>query len=694
MRHIYRDLALNSLSKNKAIYIPYIIAIITMYVITYSIAALASDRYIRENLMGGSNLQMIMTMGIFIMFNVAVLFLFSINRFVDKKRKKELGIYGILGLEKRHIRRVASIENGIVYSVSVVTGTVISIVISKLLQLIIIKSLSENVDFDWSVNIFATLITVIMFLIIFVVTQVDSTISIQRTNLLDYMKEESKGEKQPKSKWFTAILGLILLAAGYIMSFTSSSAGAALNFFFFAVALVIFGTLFLFQAGTITLLNALKKNKDYYYQTKHFISISGILFRMKRNASDLATICVFSTMFLVTMSAAISLYVTMNKTVDSWYLKDFFFVYSCSSEIEDPNSYVGGTAAESDVIATAMAEIKEYSDEANLTFDDLTYYHEYNSFSEITIDDNARTLNCTSSDTYNFNLFDAFYITADCYKKANGVDLGLKADEIGVYSDSIDLIKNAGFNVTFGSDSESVYKFTKVDNMPEIYLGSAITISNGTVYFIFPDEESVIKALRASDDHSVAVYNDLIFAGTTSSSKSSQVMLADNFDEGLNYDKEDKTIGYCIGKYATAKEIIGLYSGIYFVGIFLSLAFITVTVLNLYFKQLFEGYEDASGFAIMRKVGLTKKEIKKSINSQVLLMFFLPLVVAIIHTFAAFPMVSKLLKPFGTISPIKYFGILMIVVLIFSVIYSIAYLCTGRVYSKLVNGAYSSRKVF
>lgn len=695
MRHIFKDLALNSLSKNKAIYIPYIIAITTMYVITYSITALSSDSYIGQNLRGGSNLQMIMSIGIFIVFNVALIFLFNINRFIDKKRRKELGIYGILGLEKRHIRRVAFIENAVVYSFSIAIGTIISIVISKLLQLIILKSLDEPVDFDWSINIPATILLIVMFLIIFTITEFDSIISLQRTNLLDYMREERKGEKQPKSKWITATIGFILLALGYVMSFMCGSAGAALNMFFIAVMLVIMGTYLLFRAGSITLLNTLKKNKNYYYQTKHFISISGILYRMKRNATDLATICIFSTMFLVTMSSAISLYVTMNQTIDGWYLKDFFFTYECDyAGSEDKADIEGLEDATNPLISTATDEINHYSELTGVKFDEINYYHEYNTFSELTFDEDSHRINCDDTEVYNAELYNVYFITLECYNQANASNAALAPDEIGIHASDSDNI-HEGYEITFGSDNDSVYKIKTFDEVPKIFLGSAITVSNGTIFVIFPDNESIINALKSfSSSSAMSAYSDLIVSATTSASVSDQLKLADSFDFANSDDEGDPTVGKCLSKYATSKQIVGFYSGIFFVGIFLSLAFVIVTVLILYFKQLFEGYEDAAGFAIMRKVGLTKKEIRKSINSQVLLMFFLPLIVAIIHTFAAFPMVSKLLTPFGHISPMKYFGILMLVVLFFSIIYSIAYLFTGRVYSKLVNGAYSSRKVF
>ena len=264
MKSIYKNLARNALSKNKIIYVPYIISSIMMITISFIIFNLAVDKVI-GGINGGASLQMMMSFGIFIMYMISFFFLNSVSRFVIKQRKKELGLYSVLGMQKKHIMRVQFIENLYVYILSAIPGTIIGVVISKILQLIVLKIYNCEADFGWKINWIPILVNLAVFGFFYLLFFLVNCISILRTNTLEYMKEEAKGEKRPKSNWLLAIAGVIFLGSGYAMAIRSQTAMDAFSFFFFAVSLVIFGTICLFTAGSITILNTLKKKKDYYY---------------------------------------------------------------------------------------------------------------------------------------------------------------------------------------------------------------------------------------------------------------------------------------------------------------------------------------------------------------------------------------------------------------------------------------------
>ena len=363
MRNIYRSLAANALSKNKIIYVPYIISSIMMITITFIIFNLSMDEVI-GSISGGSTLQMLMFFGLFVMYMISFFFLNSVCRFVIKQRKKELGLYSMLGMQKKHIIRVHFIETFCVYVLSVIPASVIGVIVSKFLQLVILKIYHNEADFGWKINWFPILINMAAFGFFFLLYFLFNCVSILRSNSLDYMKEEAKGEKKPKSNWPLALVGVFLLSCGYLLAIRSQSAVQAFSFFFFAVSLVIFGTICLFTAGSITILNTMKIKKNYYYKTSHFISVSGMLYRMKRNAATLATICIFATMVLVTISSVMTLYSTIRVQAENWYRVDFDIIY------ED--------GYDDDAIADHIQTLKDRAEQIGMQIDKIVKYKDYN----------------------------------------------------------------------------------------------------------------------------------------------------------------------------------------------------------------------------------------------------------------------------------------------------------------------------
>lgn len=673
MTKIYRNLAGNALSKNKIIYVPYIISSMVMIAITFILSAISQDKQLRQ-VEGGVTLQIIMSVGIPIMLIIAFFFLMGVSRFVIKQRKKELGVYCILGMQKKHIIRLQFLENLYVYLLSIVSGTVIGFVIEKIVQLLFLKMYHLEADFSWNIQWKTLILITVAFAVFFLVFFIINAIGILTSNILEYMKEESKGEKQPKSKWILAIVGLILLGSGYALSLNTKEGLKAIQYFGIAVALVIFGTFALFTAGSITLLNSLKKNKKFYYKTGHFISISGMLYRMKRNAANLATICIFATMVLVTMSSVTTLYSTINKLANEWYVTDFEITYVKAK-----------TQAERDERESLLREAAE---KTGVSIEQIYTYQSIDAFATV-----ENGVISTAPSYRSDDISHVFIITEDVYDYVHETKLNLAKDEVGLFTSasfSEDTIRFQPMTEDYElSDAVSPdFRVRRIDDIPKINTGGAVMMTNGH-YVLVVSDESVFESLKpymCESSWIIDTEREQVLINT-SSSKQAQLAMYDELDQNWPTYKYD----WVTCKIDRVDELMGLYGGLFFLGAFLSIAFLTITILNMYFSQLQQGYEDAKRFAIMRKVGLTRKEIKKSINSQIVVVFLLPLIVAVIHTAASYPMVNKILNLLGGCDASSFLLIVLICCLLFAVVYTIAYLFTRRTYLKMVSGAYDGK---
>ncbi|MBQ6271343.1 MAG: ABC transporter permease [Clostridiales bacterium] len=673
MTKIYRNLAGNALSKNKIIYVPYIISSMVMIAITFILSAISQDKQLRQ-VEGGATLQVIMSVGIPIMLIIAFFFLMGVSRFVIKQRKKELGVYCILGMQKKHIIRLQFLENLYVYLLSIVSGTVIGFVIEKIVQLLFLKMYHLEADFSWNIQWKTLILITVAFAVFFLVFFIINAIGILTSNILEYMKEESKGEKQPKSKWILAIVGLIFLGSGYALSLNTKEGLKAIQYFGIAVALVIFGTFALFTAGSITLLNSMKKNKKFYYKTGHFISISGMLYRMKRNAANLATICIFATMVLVTMSSVTTLYSTINKLANEWYVTDFEITYVKAK-----------TQAERDERESLLREAAE---KTGVSIEQIYTYQSIDAFATV-----ENGVISTAPSYRSDDISHVFIITEDVYDYVHETKLNLAKDEVGLFTSasfSEDTIRFQPMTEDYElSDAVSPdFRVRRIDDTPKINTGGAVMMTNGH-YVLVVSDESVFESLKpymCESSWIIDTERERVLINT-SSSKQAQLAMYDELDQNWPTYKYD----WVTCKIDRVDELMGLYGGLFFLGAFLSIAFLTITILNMYFSQLQQGYEDAKRFAIMRKVGLTRKEIKKSINSQIVVVFLLPLIVAVIHTAASYPMVNKILNLLGGCDASSFLLIVLICCLLFAVVYTIAYLFTRRTYLKMVSGAYDGK---
>lgn len=611
--------------------------------------------------MVGSNTMMTMMSMCSVMIALfAIIFLFYTNSFLVKRRKKEFGVFNILGMEKSHIAKTMAWENFYVTLISIAGGLVIGIALDKAMFLLIAQVLNEEISLGFFISDKAIISTVVMFCIIFLLILLNSIRQIKTANPIELLTAGNAGEREPKTKWVLTILGLLSLGTGYYIALAIKNPLTALVYFFFAVILVIIGTYMLFTAGSIALLKILRKNKKYYYKTKHFTSISGMIYRMKQNAVGLANICILSTAVLVMVSSTSSLMLGMQDVIATRYPDDFI-VYS--NETSEERAYESFDA------------IRELQEEQNLNVTSEREYH-YLVFPafingdtfEVTRDANFSSLG---------NLNNLIFVSLSDYNRVMGTDKTLAEDEILVYSDRLQF----DYPTLKIFDREYSVK-EKIDEF--IGNGLIVAVAANTQFIVLPDGTDIeeLYALQKEALSDGASEIQYYYGFNSDADEETQrafyrTLLEDYVGHGYE--------GTIESKVDSRSEFVGLYGGFFFIGIFLGILFIMATVLIIYYKQISEGYDDKQRYEIMQKVGMTHQEIKNSIHSQVLTVFFLPLIVAGIHIAVAFPIITKLLALLNLLNVQLFLTCTVVCYVVFAVMYLLIYLLTARTYYKIVS---------
>lgn len=616
------------------------------------------------NMIGGDVMQQILSLGIYVITVFAVIFLFYTNSFLIKRRKREFGLFNILGMEKKHLSIVIALESIIVFLVSMVLGIGIGILLDKAFYLLIAKMLNASIALGFYISYQSIVNSIILFLIIFVLMYLFSLIQINLSNPIELLHGDQHGEKEPKTKWLLAIIGLICLGTGYYMSVSIQDPVTAFAFFMVAVILVVIGTYMLFTAGSIVILKLLRKNKRYYYKTNHFISVSNMIYRMKQNAVGLGNICILSTMVLVMLSTTISLWVGMNDIIETRFPRD---------------------------ITVSINSVD--SNQALYTIDDMNYAIEQ---AGIQTEDELvyRTLSVSAfnqGNTYTFgnenmslqdisNVVVLYFITLDDYNRTEGTNVSLAPDEVLVFPSgkqfdhkTIDIASNT-FKVKGILDS------IKADSNYSANLQNSmfVVVDSMDTLFMIDDLQKQAYGDNASYIHTSYDFN---------LSKSEEMSVKEATDALIANYPGDTTYMMVDTQEGNYEDLLSLYASFLFIGIFLSFLFIMATVLIMYYKQITEGYEDKKRFEIMQKVGLDKREVKKTINSQVLTVFFLPLVVAAIHIVFAFPMIEKMLRLLYLDNTNLYIMTTVICFGVFALVYVLIYFLTSKVYYGIVRNA-------
>lgn len=659
----YFRLAFDNLKKNAKMYIPFVLSCILTIMMYYMVSSLSMNPNMM-NMIGGDVMQQILSLGIYVITVFAVIFLFYTNSFLIKRRKREFGLFNILGMEKKHLSIVIALESMIVFLVSMVLGIGIGILLDKAFYLLIAKMLNASIALGFYISYQSIVNSIILFLIIFVLMYLFSLIQINLSNPIELLHGDQHGEKEPKTKWLLAIIGLICLGTGYYMSVSIQDPVTAFAFFMVAVILVVIGTYMLFTAGSIVILKLLRKNKRYYYKTNHFISVSNMIYRMKQNAVGLGNICILSTMVLVMLSTTISLWVGMNDIIETRFPRD---------------------------ITVSINSVD--SNQALYTIDDMNYAIEQ---ADIQTEDELvyRTLSVSAfnqGNTYTFgnenmslqdisNVVVLYFITLDDYNRTEGTNVSLAPDEVLVFPSgkqfdhkTIDIASNT-FKVNGILDS------IKADSNYSANLQNSmfVIVDSMDTLFMIDDLQKQAYGDNASYIHTSYDFN--LNKSEGMSVKEATDALIANYPGDTTYMMVDTQEG-------NYEDLLSLYASFLFIGIFLSFLFIMATVLIMYYKQITEGYEDKKRFEIMQKVGLNKREVKKTINSQVLTVFFLPLVVAAIHIVFAFPMIEKMLRLLYLDNTNLYIMTTVICFGVFALVYVLIYFLTSKVYYGIVRNA-------
>lgn len=659
----YFRLAFDNLKKNAKMYIPFVLSCILTIMMYYMVSSLSMNPNMM-NMIGGDVMQQILSLGIYVITVFAVIFLFYTNSFLIKRRKREFGLFNILGMEKKHLSIVIALESMIVFLVSMVLGIGIGILLDKAFYLLIAKMLNASIALGFYISYQSIVNSIILFLIIFVLMYLFSLIQINLSNPIELLHGDQHGEKEPKTKWLLALIGLICLGTGYYMSVSIQDPVTSFAFFMVAVILVVIGTYMLFTAGSIVILKLLRKNKRYYYKTNHFISVSNMIYRMKQNAVGLGNICILSTMVLVMLSTTISLWVGMNDIIETRFPRDIT---------------VSINSVDSNQALYTIDDMNNAIEQAGIQTDDELVY---------------RTLSVSAinkGNTYTFgnenaslqdisNVVVLYFITLDDYNRTEGTNVSLAPDEVLVFPSgkqfdhkTIDIASNT-FKVKGILDS------IKADSNYSANLQNSmfVVVDSMDTLFMIDDLQKQAYGDNASYIHTSYDFN---------LSKSEEMSVKEATDALIANYPGDTTYMMVDTQEGNYEDLLSLYASFLFIGIFLSFLFIMATVLIMYYKQITEGYEDKKRFEIMQKVGLDKREVKKTINSQVLTIFFLPLVVAAIHIVFAFPMIEKMLRLLYLDNTNLYIMTTVICFGVFALVYVLIYFLTSKVYYGFVRNA-------
>lgn len=672
----YPKLAFSSMRKNKRFYLPYILTCIGMVMMQYIIVFL-SVTPVFSKMPGAGSLQMMLGLGGYIIGIFSVIFLFYTNSFLMRRRRKEFGLYNILGMGKFNIGRVLFWETVLTAAIALSVGLGLGIVLSKAAELSLMNMLHGDISYTISVSGKAIMTTLLCFLAIFALLMVNSLVKLSISSPISMLRSENVGEKKPKGNWLSGLIGLLFVGGAYYMALTIKNPLSALMWFFVAVIMVIVGTYMLFISGSVLMCNILKKNKKYYYNPKHFVSVSSMAYRMKRNGAGLASICILGTMVLVMIASTSCLYFGAEDAMGSRYPREInsTVTFEDPSEMSEENVAIlrekaetaaaGEGVTEKNILDYRYAQATGVVDETGEIDVDIAYLSEV---SESDID----------------NLYIYYFMSLDDYNKMTNQNKTLEDNQALIYVNrgEYDYKKiKIGDNINYEIVEE-------VDECVDSPYASMDAVSS--VFIVVKDLDSCMENLDALSE----MYGQTLiqlrwnYGFDTGLSDERQIEVRDSmigtFDNLLR-DGESSFSGVSCESLADNKaDFYGTFGGLLFLGAMLSIVFIFAAVLIIYYKQISEGYEDQSRFDIMQKVGMTKREIRKSINSQLLIVFFLPLVAAGIHLTFAFPFVHKMLLLFNLMNAKLLIATTAITFLIFAAFYMLVYRITSNAYYKIV----------
>lgn len=675
-KFFYSRLALQNIRKNGRFYFPYLLAFLGCVCGMYLILSLALGDGVSQ-LRGGEYVVGFMNFGVGIVGLFVAIFLFYTNSFLIKRRKRELGLYNILGMEKRHIAKVLFLEGFFIAAAGLILGLGAGILLDKLMILMISAIIGSDVPFGFSVSWDSILVCLILFGAIWLCSLLYNLARIQLSKPVELLRSENVGEREPKTRWLVTIFGILCLGTGYAMAVLINDPIASLALYFVAVILVVIGTYCLFIGVSVFVLKAMRKCKRFYYKPSHFINVSGMIYRMKQNGVGLANICILSTMVLVAVSTTVSLYVGVRSGLPTtdFTIQPYSSVYQSIS-------------------ADSMEQIaKNAAQKQGLTVSDFN--------GAVTLDITASREGDSqfyfSTDTLTPNIL--VFLTRQEYAGATGQTVSLQPGEVLLYLDAGEYSQDSKPQADFSVGS-LMFKTVGEAAIPDFLLDQYNNMSF-PVYYIVVDSYDTLEQINQMQ---IAAYGDYAsqytgyYSFNTGGTEEQQMAVLRNlWEEGSKMEQESLADdeGFTGGFYVsnlleTKRDAYALFGGFLFLGLFIGVLFTLGAVLIIYYKQLSEGYEDQHRFEILQKVGMSRKEVKKTIRAQVLMVFFLPLIVSAIHLVFNFNMMNKILSmmSIGTSAQAANSTFLfstIITMAIFCVIYTLVYLATSKAYLRIVS---------
>ena len=660
MFRLTNKLAVSNLIKNRKLYYPFALAVLLAVTITYLFYSLSLNPNIGK-IRGGETISMTLALGMVVVTIASGIIVLYANSFVMKNRSKELGVYGMLGLEKRHLISMVFKELLIFGSLTLTAGLGLGALFDKLIFALLLKLMKMKVELVSTFQPIVFILVLIVFGVIFLGLIFINAFRIARMNALQLSREKASGEKKGRFLGLQTILGLISLGAGYYLAVTVENPLSAVLIFFVAVLLVILGTYLLFNAGITVFLQILKKNKTYYYQSNNMISVSNLIFRMKKNAVGLATIAILSTMVLVTMSAATSIFKASENFKKVMNPHDFG-ITGQNVEKEDIEKLLNQYASDKGLTVTKK-EVLTYSNfgVANQEGTKLTIFEKgQNRVQPKTI----------------FMVFDQ-----KDYENMTGQKLALSGKEVGLFTKNKEL--QGQKELTLNDQTYTIKEEIKKDFILEHVPNQYNILTSDYNYLVVPDLKAFLDQYPNS-----SIFNQYYGGMNVTASEEEQLKIADDYSKFVNnFNRElNKEGSYVYGSNLadSSAQVSALFGGVFFIGIFLSIIFMVGTVLVIYYKQISEGYEDRERFIILQKVGLDQKQIKQTINKQVLTVFFLPLLFAFLHLAFAYHMLSLILKVIGVLDATMMLTVTLSICAIFLIVYVLIFMITSRSYRKIV----------
>ena len=665
-------LAWQNLRRNHQTYGPFLLATSLLTFALYSFNMMSYNPGLSNMETGEVLFTYLLNLGEVVVAIFTYIFLFYANSFLIKRRKTEFGLYGVLGMERRHIIRVMLCEMTLIFLLTMAVGLGLGTVLARLLFLILRALTKLEVPLENTFSTQAVVVTVILIAVLFVMLILYNAFQVRLAKPIDLLHAKQQGEKEPKARWLFTLIGLAAMISGYVLALRVNNPVTALLYFFVAVLLVILGTYLLFLTGSITLLKTMRAKKSFYYRPKHFVNISSMMFRMKQNAAGLASIAILCTMAMVTFGATGALYIGLGRSINELNPADVSITVSSAEDLA--------------LVEQNLAKIDE---RFQLPIRDR---HTYRAYGTALFWLDGAYVSPEDGDISDASFYDHYYyvtlMSQDDFNELEGTSLSLNPGELALYGD--------GYHETFELCGQT-WNVQRVDQLAFLPRGQMSAYN--MMVLVTPDWDTLLSIAEMNPFYPWEVEKGLDISYCLRYDYEATQAQRIQYEDYIRMDVRGSLAGvhspslggdgkaYSLSlslKATAALSQYAMYGTLLFVGVFLGLVFLMGTALIIYFKQISEGYQDRDRFTILQKVGMDQKMVRRCVRQQVLLVFFLPLAVALIHVCGSLNLISLMLSAFGLVD--KLFISLCSIgsALIVALVYLAFYGQTAHSYYKLV----------